>query len=299
MRAGPPSALADSVLAAASDALVVGPPPALARGLIDALAPAVEPPDESSPDAPAATDREEPRVRLLCSPETADATFADFLNAAAAVDARTAGRLSVRTAPDLCASVTVADGTVYAHVALDDAECGAVPLDDAPAGPPTYGVVSGADEALVEAVEDAYGTRWDDADAYSLAVPGRGDLVASFADRWPDAGGTLADLLAAAEALPRTGAVDPVTACTLVAARHGVLTMELAEWAEDLGLTSRTEIARAKSRLVEGGLVDAESEPAGVGRPRHRLVLADGVASEASGGDLLARGRDALSEGVE
>ncbi|QZP38532.1 transcriptional regulator TbsP domain-containing protein [Halobaculum magnesiiphilum] len=275
MTTGSPSALADRALTPAADALVVDSSPTFVRGVVDAVADDVRPDADASPSTSS-----EQRVRLLCTEESADAAFADFLTVTAAVDAGSTGRLAVRTVPTLDASLTIADGTVRAHVSVD--------------GEAT--VCAGDDETLCAVAEDAYDERWRDADPYAFDVPGRTTLVESFADRWPDGAETLADLLGAADTLPRTGAFDPVTACTLVGARHELLTMHIGEWAEEIGLSSRTEIARSKSRLVETGLVETEREPVGVGRPRHRLVLAGDGNPEPTGAELLALGRSALCE---
>lgn len=275
MTTGPPSVLAERALAPASDALVVDSSPAFVRGVVDVVA------DDGRPDVDASTPTSpEPRVRLLCTEEAADAAFADFLTATAAVDARSADRLAVRTVRTLDASLTIADGTVRAHVSVG--------------GEAT--VCDGDDETLCAVAEDAYDERWHDAEPYAFDVPGRTTLVESFADRWPDCAETLADLLRAADTLPRTAAFDPVTACTLVGARHELLTMRIGEWAEEIGLSSRTEIARSKARLVDAGLVETEREPVGVGRPRHRLVLAGDGNPEPTGAELLAHGRSALRE---
>ncbi|WP_143165406.1 transcriptional regulator TbsP domain-containing protein [Halobaculum gomorrense] len=165
---------------------------------------------------------------LLCTPETAEATFADFLIATAAVDVRSAGRFAVRTAPNIDANVSVADGTVRAHVGLADGDEDASP-SGAVDGSSTYGVVVGDDERLVEAVAGAYRSRWDDAETYPLEVPGRARIAESFADRWPAAAETLGDLWRAADELSRTGPFDPAAVCVLVGARHELLAMSVSE----------------------------------------------------------------------
>jgi len=276
----PSAAFVDRALGAASDVLLVDPSPELVRIVVGDLAAA----DRSGVDG--STEAGSPSlVRILCTDETAEAAFDDFLTATAAADARSADRLAVRTVPDLGERLTIADGTVHAHLSVGD---------DGTNRPSDRGFASGDDEALYAAVEEEYGARWRDADEYVFDVPGRTTIVASFGDRWPDAAGTLADLFRAAETLPRTGAFDPATVCTLVGARHEVLAMDLGDWAEEVGLSSRTEIARSKARLIEGGLVETEREPVGVGRPRHRLVLANGGPTDPTGGELLDRGRAAL-----
>ncbi|MXR42179.1 hypothetical protein GRX01_12620 [Halobaculum sp. WSA2] len=280
MTTRPPEAFVDRALGAASDVLLVDPSPELVRIVVGEVAVA----DRSGADG--STEAGPPSlVRVLCTAETADTAFDDFLTATAAVDARSADRVAVRTVPDLGERLMIADGTVHAHLSVGV---------DGTNRPSDRGLASGDDEALCAAVEEEYGARWRDADEYAFDVPGRATIVESFASRWPDAAETLADLFRAAETLPRTGAFDPATVCTLVGARHEVLAMEIGDWAEEVGLSSRTEIARSKARLVEAGLVETEREPAGVGRPRHRLVLASGGPTDPTGGELLDRGRAAL-----
>lgn len=268
------SAHARRALGDATDPLVVAPPPALVRAIVDSLRGR----REASTEAPE-------HVRLLCTRADADAAFADFLTAADATNAVDAGQLAVRTVTDLDASLTVADGTVRALLRVGD---------DESSEPPGLDTVVDEDEALYDVVSAAYDARWADADDYDFGVPGRTTLLESFRDRWPDAGDTLADLFDAVESFDGTDPLDPVTACTLVAAHHRVLAMRLGEWAEEVGFSSRTEIARAKTRLVESGIIDTEREPAGVGRPRHRLIPADESLADATAADLLSRGRNAL-----
>ncbi|WP_435064761.1 transcriptional regulator TbsP domain-containing protein [Halobaculum sp. EA56] len=278
MSTGSPSALARRAVADTSDPLVVAPPLPLARAVVDRLRDAGD--DEGAHVG---------CVRLLCTESVAEATFDDFLAVADAADAVDRGRLAVRTADDLDASLTLADGRVHAHLSL-------FPQGDDASGAADGGFrdVAAADDSVYEAVAAAYETEWEDADGYDFETPGRSTLVESFGDRWPEAVGTLAGLFEAAESLPADDPLGPVTACTLVAARHRVLTMRLGEWAEEVGFSSRTEIARAKARLVDAGLVDTEREPVGVGRPRHRLVVADDRLADAGPVTLLERGREAL-----
>ena len=289
MTSGSSSSFARRTLVGATEALVVAPSPSLVRAVVGLLC---ECRGDDADDDPAE------RVRLLCDPTDAEAAFDDFLLSADAADAVEAGRLAVRTDPSLDAGVTLADGAVHAHVPLGDGS--ERPAESGPTGgavdTPEFVPVGGADGAVYDAVAACYEARWDEADGLDLGVPGRSALLASFRDRWPDACDTLAGAFAAVESAPREDVLAPVTVCTLVAARHDVLVMRLSEWAEEVGFSSRTEIARAKATLVDAGLVDTERVPAGVGRPRHRLVLADAGLAEADPAALVAAARESIPQ---
>lgn len=278
MTTGPPATLATRVCSEAAEPLVVAPPPSLVRAFVSRLAATTE----ESAESPA-------HVRLLCTEATIESTMTDFLTASAAADAVAEGRLTIRTAESLESSVTLADDTVYAHVSVSDPQSG--DLDTST----VFGDVAGDDDSLAAALSEPYDRVWADAEPYELDVPRRSVVVDSFRERWPEAGETLAATFAAAETLPTDGVVDPTLVCTLVAARHRLLTMHLGEWAEAIDFSSRTEVSRAKSRLVDADLVDTEPEAEGVGRPRHRLVPTAAVAS-ASGAELLAVARSTLTE---
>ncbi|MFC7137223.1 transcriptional regulator TbsP domain-containing protein [Halobaculum litoreum] len=260
-----PSELVRESIAGAERALLVGPGPATVRALVAELR------DRRTGDAPPPQS-----VRLLCTPETVDAALDDFLVAADAADAMEAGRLAVRTAA-VESSLAIVDGRAMAQFSL-------------PAAGPAPATVLGASGggAVDGPLAAAYEDRWDGADEVSVDTPGRETVLDTFADRWPDAAPDLAALFDAVG--PGTGdePLDHVTACTLVAARNRLLAMRLGDWAESVGVSSRTEVARAKARLVDAGVVDTVREPVGVGRPRHRLVPADDRLADADPSELHA-----------
>ncbi|UIO99126.1 DUF5821 family protein [Halobaculum sp. CBA1158] len=278
--------------AVAGDALVVAPGPTLARAVVGRLADRSTGGGDAASDA--ARDDATDRVRLLCSPDDAAEAVTDFLTATDAADAVADGRLAIRTETELDASLTIGDDAVWANVSFpspnDDSDGSSVP------DPASLTAVGDADGATRDAIAAAYDRRWREAQVFEVGTPARSTLLSTFRDRWPEAVETLAAVLDAADALPRDAVVGPVATCTLVAARHRLLTMELGEWTEEVGLSSRTEIARAKSRLIDAGLVDTEREPVGVGRPRHRLVPGDDRLESAPPADLLAIGRAALAD---
>lgn len=261
MTAAPPtpdSALVDRLLGGA-ESLVVGPSVGLARALVDAL------------DA-------EGSARLLLTDDTAGEAFSEFVVATEAADAVADGSLAIRTLPTLDESLTVGADAAYAHVRVGDR------LDVLPV----------ADAGTVDSLRRANRRRWEAGEPFSLDAPPRSRLVGSLREESPEAGETLADALDAVGTLREADPLDPVVLCALVGARHGMLSMDLGEWAGDVGFSSRTEIARAKNRLVDAGLVETRRVLRGVGRPRQRLVLADDALADRPPATLVSAARDRL-----
>ncbi|ESP88065.1 transcriptional regulator TbsP domain-containing protein [Candidatus Halobonum tyrrellensis] len=243
------------------DPLVVGPPADLVRTLVDALYDS------------------EASARLLLADATAAEAFAEFLTASGAAETVADGRLELRTLAGLDESLTVGAGAAYAHVRVGD----------------RIETVTVADGETVDAVRRANEERWAAGAPFPLDAPPRSRLVDSLRAERPDAGATLAGALDAVETLRGDDPLDPVLLCTLVGARHGMLSMDLGEWAGDVDFSSRTEIARAKNRLVDAGLVETQRVPQGVGRPRQRLVLAADALTELPPAEFVAAARARLA----
>lgn len=246
--------VAETLIAEARDPLFVSPPPGLARAV---------------PLALRSSGRE---ARLLLSPDGAEELFAEFRAATATAEAIERDRLAVRTDPDLEGSLTLSEERVWAHVRADG-QLRSLPT---------------ADPGAIAAFRASFDHRWDRAKPRTPDVPGRTILLETFGDRWPDAVGTLAEVLEDAGPIHDDDPLDAIAACTLVGARHELFSIELGEWAREIGFSSRTEIARAKKRLSRIGLVETKRVPAGVGRPRQRLALADEEFASMDGAALVS-----------
>lgn len=252
---------AERLLAEARDPLFVSPPVDLAMAIARSV---------RTGDAEA---------RLLLPVEDATALFEEFRAATAAAQAVAEGRLAVRTADRLSESVTIGEEGVWAHLWVNG----------------TLRSLSTTDSAATGTLRDAFERRWDDATDYEPTVPARDVLLDSFAERWPDAGDALAEALAGAGAVRRRDALDPVGVCTLVGARYELFSLELGEWAREVDFSSRTEVARAKERLSDAGVVETRRVPRGVGRPRQQLALADPEHASMSPVDLVSVARERLT----
>lgn len=259
--------VAETLLAEASDPLFVSPSVRLARAVARSLR---------------TGDWE---ARLLLTPDEAASLSDEFRAATAAAQAIADGRLAIRTADELTESLTLGDETVWVHVRADD----------------HLSSLSTTDADATDAFREIFEAKWNDAAAYALDVPSRRVLLDTFRERWPDAADTLSGALDGADAVRADDVLDPVGLCTLVGARHELFSLELGEWAREIGFSSRTEVARAKERLTGAGIVETRRVPNGVGRPRQQLELADDEFASVAPENLVsaARERLALSESPE
>jgi hypothetical protein len=260
----PPPGLAESLLVALHERRLDVPTHALADGL-----------DEVRPVGtdPASDGR---TVRLLLDERDVETAFSQFRRAALTADLTASGLLSIRTVESLAQRVTLTDSAAYAHVTLGD---GLHSLD-------------ARDESFRGSLREEYTRRWEAAARFDPDVPAQSRLLATFAEQFPDAGGTLAAILGSDDAIPRSGEFDPITAVVLAAARHELQTLEVSDWAEGIGLSSRTEISRVTSRLSNRGIVETDRVPHGVGRPRQKLVLDDERVADCPPETLVATARE-------
>lgn len=255
------STTAETLLAEARDPLFVSPPPQLARAVALSLRTG------------------EAAARLLLTPGDAAALFDEFRAATAAAQAIADGRLAIRTADELAESLTLGDGEVWVHVRTDD------DLSSLPTSHP----------AATDAFREAFERRWDGATDCHPDVPGRDVLLDTFGGRWPEAAETLSEALESADAVYGDSALDPVGVCTLVGARHELFSIELGEWAREIGFSSRTEVARAKERLAAADIVETKRVPKGVGRPRQQLSLVDDEFASVSPENLIGVARERIA----
>jgi len=130
-----------------------------------------------------------------------------------------------------------------------------------------------------------YAPRLANAEPYHLRTPSRRRVYEGFAARCDEA-------VAAAVLRALDASVDPNAAGTVgptpeetrirayaVGAREAVLDRTLRRACEDAELGSPSTFTRIKRLLREAGLIDTESEPQPVGRPRTRLVARGALAS--------------------
>lgn len=225
-------------------------------------------------------DRGELSVRLLATDAVLKDARDDFLVASVMADLVAANRLELRTSDAASTPVVVTDEDVVALV---------------PAGDSVAGLMTD-DPAVVESANDYYGALWDEAADFSLRTPGilrvRETLDAEFG---PEVAADFDAMLAALETARGNGeGLDEVEISLLVAANNEALFYDISSWAEDIGLASEATFSRYKTSLEEVGLLDTETVPIDVGRPRHRLVLGDPQLREADAAELATTAQERL-----
>lgn len=277
-----------------AEPILVDPSPRLLRAVVDAYreaAPALVAPDVSTlgNEAARASDENDERGEDLLETGLPPLTV---LARERAFDAATAGfhpasRLAALVDAEVVALRVVADPQPNVAIAGVDGGCVLVEdgadryrIGDDPKGRDRY--------APVVAAADPYRLRTPSRRRLYRAIERRcDDALASDVIRTLDVGsGDDGESLDRAEARCRTYAVG---------ARHGTLDHALRRACEDAGLGSRATFTRIKKELRDAELIDTESVPQPVGRPRQRLVARGALADARS----VSQAVEALREAVE
>ncbi len=132
-------------------------------------------------------------------------------------------------------------------------------------------------ERLVDAVWSFVGHMWDDAESIPLEVP----TVTEISDTYTELVGqhhAEVYLQALEQSWPlqlSDVALDATELAVMVAAHADTQLRELSIWGEDVEISTRADFSRAKTRLVELGIVETSTDHMGIGRPRLRLHMVD------------------------
>jgi len=223
-----------------------------------------------------------PEVRLLADENTLKDIMNDFLVASPAADLVESGTLSMRvlaTVPKH--SIVVTDDSVYALVSVDD----------------TLSALGTADDEFAGAAAGHYESTWESAEAYSLRTPAISRVRSSLETEISEATAADFDSVLASLATARGDGdgLDEVTISLLVAARNNELLYDISKWGEDIGLASKATFSRTKTKLEDMGLIDTESVPIDVGRPRLRLLLGDERLESADSDELATVAQSLLA----
>ena len=223
-----------------------------------------------------------PEIRMLADESTLKDAMEDFLVASPAADLVEAGTLSMRvlaTVPNH--SVVVTNDSVYALVTVAD----------------TISALGTDDDEFVGAAANHYESTWESAEAYSLRTPAISRVRSSLETEIGEATAADFDSVLASLATARGDGdgLDEVTISLLVAARNNELLYEISRWGEDVGLASKATFSRTKTRLEDMGLIDTESVPIDVGRPRLRLLVGDERLESADSDELATVAQSLLA----
>lgn len=223
----------------------------------------VDPPEPFLPElveTATATGPDEP-VRLLLSPDAVEVVATDFLLETRLSGGVERGELRLReSASRFDDRVVLAPSGAGVLVGIED-QVGLFPIDV---------------ESLVAELREHYEAAWEEAASFSTRAPSREALYATaeeylteqFADE-------LERAISGASTLEWRGIPRPPSLALVVAARARAHHYDVCRWAEDVGFTSRSTIARTKGALEDDGVIAVEKVPQERGRPRQRLVVAD------------------------
>lgn len=205
-------------------------------------------------------------VQLLSTATALDEALGQFFTATRAAELAE-GRLDLRTAEAATLpSVFITPDELVTVVSL--------PGDRAVS-------VETADDAVVRAVRSAYLDAFDGAAEYHISQPPYSELLAELESRVGD--GTRDDLdqivQAGLDVRSSREGLDEVELAILLGARNGAMLMDLARWAEDTQVASRSTMSNRKRELEEKGLITTEDVVHGVGRPKQRLGLTEKLES--------------------
>lgn len=188
--------------------------------------------------------------------------------------------------------------------ALADLVDDGMPLVTQTASPETTAIVGddgyylfGATNGTVTAIhtkegsddfQDFASAQIDEADQFALRVPGmsriRDTATEALSEEFAE---SLDTALAGVEEFPTEAGANGVTLLLILAARHEELLYDVSKWGEDIELASKATFSRTKTSLEEEGLVDTESVPIDIGRPRLRLLVGTDELASVDDSDLI------------
>lgn len=216
-----------------------------------------------------AIDYDAPPLHVVAAEPALKAIRNHFPRASQAADLVETDRLTLTsTVPEGWGTAVVTGKTAYAFAQVADHELVFETVD----------VPTGLREICAESR--------DTGERFGLRTPSWSTVTTTLTDTFPPA--ICADfetMIEGLDELPESE-VNEVDSALLVGAGHELLLYDLSQWAEDIQLSSKASLSRAKSDLEELGVVTTEKVPIDVGRPRQRLLLTDAYAT-LSEADLL------------
>jgi hypothetical protein len=228
-----------------------------------------------------ANSRPEASIRLLATEDAVQSAFDNFLTASRAADVPDE-TLAIRTNEAAGSTVIIGPGQVMAPVSVSNAAAGLIDTTD----------------DFVTAVNSEYEARWEEANPFTIDTPGLTTLIDALESH------TSSELSEAFEAAitnadslgSREDPLDVIILALLLGARYEAQLYDLSEWGEETGLASKATFSRKKSQLADIGVIDTESIPIDVGRPRLELQLAVDVLGAVAPADFVEQSRSVLSE---
>jgi hypothetical protein len=220
-------------------------------------------------------------VRVLAREAILKEATEEFKLAARAADHLASERLFLRTTEDVDNTLLVTEDSVVAVVA---------------AGGRVAGLATD-DEQFIERAYEEYTDAWAAGEPFALRTPPLSEIRETLGDALgAEAVEDFDAMLASLDAVHGEDGLDEVTISLLVAARNEELLYDVSKWGEDVGIASKATFSRTKTSLEEQGLIETETVPIDVGRPRLRLLLGDDRLEAADADEFATVVADLLAE---
>ena len=209
-----------------------------------------------------ATDADTPSLHILASVDELRAVRQRFCLATSIAELRRQDQLTLTAAPPKGrGTVLVTDETAYAVAHINEDQL----LFEA----------SSTSGRLLETCRQYHGT-----ESFDLQTPAWGRISETLVDTFNT--DVEDDFRVAIQEWTMTvdeQALGTAKIALLVAGQHELLLHDISAWGEELGVASKATFSRAKTALVEDGILTSEKVPIEVGRPRLRLMLTDEYAA--------------------
>ena len=152
------------------------------------------------------------------------------------------------------------------------------------------------DEEFAAAVRERWNGLWEDGEPFNLRTPAYSRVVETLAEEFDSAmESDFETVLEAVESVEAAEELNEVGVSLLVAAKHEQLLYDISHWGETIGVASKATFSRKKTQLEEQGLLETETVPIDVGRPRLRLLLGDERLREADADELVSVAHELIS----
>ncbi|RJT07582.1 transcriptional regulator TbsP [Halococcus sp. IIIV-5B] len=222
-----------------------------------------------------------PEVHLLTTESVLKWARDDFVLASKAADLLENGTLSIRSSENPFENrLVVTEGSVVSLITAGEYTAGL---------PATH-------EAFTGAVNEKWSIRWDEAEQFSLRTPPRSQVEETLGEEFgSEVEADFRTMLDAIETTRGDERLSGTDVSLLVAAKHELLLYDISRWGEDVGVASKATFSRRKTHLEENALIETETVPIDIGRPRLRLLLGKSELREAASDELPAVAEQLLS----
>lgn len=229
-------------------------------------------------------EQDSPFIRLLSDRETLKTLEEDFMVAAKARELVESGTLSVRTFLETetdASTLLIGSEQVISLIPCNGNEAVRLTIHD---------------QDSYTRLREMYSKNWETAMPYTFGAPPYSQLLHLAEEKLgSDVRKDLHSAYAAVEDYNPAEQPDPVIVALLVGAKHELLLCKVVDWAESSTLATQGTVSKLKNQLEMHDLISTTSENNGVGRPRQRLIAAEGTENAPSVDEAVSQVSEVLS----